>query len=130
LRRAGSSCRESIEEGIMPKAIKRRVKSKNVENEVQDRITDIREMMQQKQKAVIMYGGAAALVIVAIAGLIFYRYSNEEKARQLEYEAYKIYHHEYQKTPLPRKEQAGINRRGYCSISQTAITRRGRTQRH
>jgi predicted negative regulator of RcsB-dependent stress response len=89
----------------MPKAIKRRVKSKNVENEVQDRITDIREMMQQKQKAVIMYGGAAALVIVAIAGLIFYRYSNEEKARQLEYEAYKIYHHEYQKTPLPRKEQ-------------------------
>jgi predicted negative regulator of RcsB-dependent stress response len=89
----------------MPKAIKRRAKTKDVGNEVQDRISDIREMMQQKQKAVITYGGAAALVIIAIVGLLFYRYTNEEKARQLEYEAYKIYHHEYQKTPLPRKEQ-------------------------
>ena len=92
----------------MPKAIKRRVKTKNVavETEVQDRISDIREMMQQKQKAVIMYGGIAALVIIAVVGLIFYRYTNDEKSRQLEYEAYKIYYNEYQKTPLPRKEQA------------------------
>lgn len=89
----------------MPKAIKKRIKTKDVEHEVQDRIADIRELMQKKQKAVITYGGAAALVLIAIVGLLFYRYSNQEKARQLEYEAYKIYRYEYQKTPLPRKEQ-------------------------
>lgn len=91
----------------MPKAIKRRSKTKEVavENEVQDRIADIRDLMQQKQKAVITYGGVAALVLLAVISLIFYWYSNEEKARQLEYEAYKVYHNEYQKTPLARKEQ-------------------------
>ncbi|MBA4371694.1 MAG: hypothetical protein C0402_02400 [Thermodesulfovibrio sp.] len=91
----------------MPKAIKRRIKTKEVtaEHEVQDRISDIRELMQQKQKAVITYGGGAALVIIALVGFIFYWYSNEDKARRLEYEAYKVYHHEFQKTPLPRKEQ-------------------------
>lgn len=91
----------------MPKAIKRRKKAKEVavENEVQDRISDIRALMQQKQKAVITYGAAAALVIIAIVGLVFYRYSNEEKARQFEYEAYKVYHNEFQKTPLPKKDQ-------------------------
>lgn len=91
----------------MPKAIKRRIKKKDVavETEVQDRISDIKEMMQQKQKAVLTYGGAVAVVIIAVVGLLFYRYINQEKALQLEYEAYKVYHNEYQKTPLSRNEQ-------------------------
>lgn len=93
----------------MPKIIKRRIKKKDVavEVEVQDRISDIKEMMQQKQKAVITYGAAAAVVILAIVGLLFYRYTNEEKARQLENEAYKIYHNEYQTTPMSKQEQFG-----------------------
>jgi predicted negative regulator of RcsB-dependent stress response len=89
----------------MPKTIKKRTKSKDVEHDVQDRIADIRDLMQQKQKAVITYGGVASVVLIAVVALIFYRYSNEDKARQLEYEAAKIFHNEYQTAPLPRKEQ-------------------------
>jgi predicted negative regulator of RcsB-dependent stress response len=91
----------------MSRIIKRRIKKKDVgvENEVQEKISDIRNLMQKKQKAVITYSSAAAVVVIAIVGLLFYRYTNEEKSRQLEHEAYKIYYNEFQKTPLPRKEQ-------------------------
>ncbi len=92
----------------MPKAIKRKTKHKDVavETEVQDRISDIRELMKRKQKAVIMYGAVAAVGVAVVVGLLFYKYTSDEKARQLEYEAYKVYHNEFQKNPLSRQEQS------------------------
>jgi predicted negative regulator of RcsB-dependent stress response len=52
-----------------------------------------------------MYGSVAAVFVAVAVGLLFYKYTSDEKARQLEYEAYKIYHNEYQKTPLAKQEQ-------------------------
>ena len=91
----------------MPKAIKKRTKKKDiaVEAEVQDRISDIKEMMQKKQKAVITYGGAAVVVVLVIAGLLFVRYNNREKARQLADQAYSLYYNENREAPQQRKEQ-------------------------
>ena len=91
----------------MPKAIKRKKKHKDiaVETEVQDRISDIKELMKRKQKAVIMYGSVAAIGVAVVVGLLFYKYTSDEKAHQLEYEAYKVYHGEYQKNPLSKQEQ-------------------------
>ncbi|MHB8882892.1 MAG: tetratricopeptide repeat protein [Thermodesulfovibrionales bacterium] len=89
----------------MPKAIKKRLKHTEVETEVQDRISDIKKLMREKQKAVIMYGAVAGIAVAVVVGLLFYKYTTDEKARQLEYEAYKIYHNEYQTTPLSKQEQ-------------------------
>jgi predicted negative regulator of RcsB-dependent stress response len=91
----------------MPKAIKKKTKHKDiaVETEVKDRISDIKELMKQKQKAVIMYGSVAAVGVAAVVGLLFYKYTSDEKAHQLEYEAYKTYYGEYQKNPLSKQEQ-------------------------
>ncbi|MBI5100558.1 MAG: tetratricopeptide repeat protein [Nitrospirae bacterium] len=91
----------------MPRAIKKKVKHKDVavETEVQDRISDIKELMRRKQRAVVMYGSAAALGIALVSGGVFYKYASDDKARQIEYEAYKVYHNEFQKSPLSKQEQ-------------------------
>ena len=82
----------------MPRVIKKKSKKKNVgvEADVVDRLSDIKDQLKEKQKTVLTYGAVAAAVIVVIAGFLLYRYSEGEKARQLEYEAYKIYYNEYQ----------------------------------
>ncbi len=91
----------------MPRVIKKKTKKKNVgvETEVADRISGIRDRLKEKQKTVVSYGVASAVAVVIVAGFIFYRYSEAEKARQIEYEAYKVYYNEYQKQPLSNQER-------------------------
>ena len=87
----------------MPRVIKKKTKKKNVgvETEVVDRLSDIKDQLKEKQKTVLTYGVVIAVAIVAAAGFFFYQYSEGEKARQLEYEAYKVYYNEFQKQPIP-----------------------------
>lgn len=91
----------------MPRAIKKKVKKKNsgVENEVADRLYDIKDQLKNKQKTVLTYGIGAVIVVMTIAGILLFRYTEGEKSRQIEYEAYKVYFNEYQKRPLSGQEQ-------------------------
>ncbi len=91
----------------MPRVIKKKTKKKNVgvESEVADRLSGIKDRLQEKQKIVVSYGIAAAAALVIIGIFIFYRYSEAEKARQIEYEAYKVYYNEYQKQPMSNHDR-------------------------
>jgi len=91
----------------MPRVIKKKTKKKNVgvETEVVDRLSGIKDQLKLKQKTVLTYGAVVAVAIVAVAGFFFYQYSEGEKARQLEYEAYKVYYNEFQKQPIPPQER-------------------------
>jgi predicted negative regulator of RcsB-dependent stress response len=90
----------------MPRVIKKKGRKKNVggETEVVDRLVDIREQLREKQKTVVIYGVAALVVIVAVAGIFLYRQNARQQSRLLEYEAYKIYYNEYQKQPAAGPE--------------------------
>lgn len=90
----------------MPRVIKKKTKKKNVgvETEVVDRLSDIKEQLKGKQKTVLTYGAVIAVAIIAVAGFFFYQYSEGEKARQLEYEAYKVYYNEFQRQPVSTQE--------------------------
>ncbi len=91
----------------MPRVIKKKTKKKNVgvETEVVDRLSDFKDQLKQKQKTVFAYGAVIAVAVVAAAGIFTYQYSEREKARQLEYEAYKVYYNEFQKQPFPPQER-------------------------
>ncbi len=91
----------------MPRVIKKKTKKKNVgvETEVVDRLTDIKDQLKGKQKTVFVYGAVIAVAIVVAAGFFFYQYSEGEKARQLEYDAYKVYYNEFQKQPFAPQER-------------------------
>jgi len=86
----------------MPRVIKKKTKKKNVgvETEVVDRLSDIKDQLKERQKTVLTYGSVVVVAIIVVAGFLFYQYSSGEKARQLEYDAYKVYYNEYQKQPL------------------------------
>jgi len=91
----------------MPKAIKKRLPKKitNTEVEVKDKLADLRDTLKARQKTLLKYGSIVLVVIIVIAGFLFYTYSLQKKAKELEYEAYKIYYNVYQKQPLSRGEQ-------------------------
>jgi predicted negative regulator of RcsB-dependent stress response len=90
----------------MPRVIKKksRKKSAGAETEVVDKLADIRDQFKTKQKTVLTYGIIAVVVVVAAAGIMFYRYSEGEKSRQLANEAYNAYYNEYQKQPVAGQE--------------------------
>lgn len=91
----------------MPKAIKKKVKQKNVDSgmEATERLYDISARLRDKQKKLVTYGIGAAAVFVLGAGIMLYQNNEKESARKFEYEAYKIYYNQYQKTPLTSQEQ-------------------------
>jgi predicted negative regulator of RcsB-dependent stress response len=91
----------------MPRIIKKKIRKKTVatEVEVKDRLSDFMESMQARQKAVMTYGIILVLVLLAVAALFFYNYRTTKQAQQIEYEAYKLYHNEYQESALSREEQ-------------------------
>ncbi|NJD55589.1 MAG: tetratricopeptide repeat protein [Nitrospirae bacterium] len=92
----------------MPKAIKKKVSKKetDAEIEVQDRIQDIKKVFEKKQKTLAAYGLITLSAVIVIGGIALYRFNANEKAQQLEYEAYKAYYNLYQKTPLAGQEKA------------------------
>jgi predicted negative regulator of RcsB-dependent stress response len=92
----------------MPRVIKKRSKKKNVgvgaEADVVDRLSGIRDQFREKQRTVLIYGAIVAVVIIAVVGFLLYRYTEQGKSQQLEYEAYKIYYNEHQIQPVAGRE--------------------------
>lgn len=93
----------------MPKAIKKKsTHKKDVDTELQvrDSFEGIKKVLEKKQKSLVAYGLIALSAAVVIGGIAVYRFSANDKAQQLEYEAYKTYYNMYQKTPLADQEKA------------------------
>lgn len=91
----------------MPKQIKKRVQKKKVatEVEVKDRLATFMDTLQQRQKTLVQYGIVILVIIIAIISFFIYSSSQRKTAKQLEYEAYKIYYNEYQVSPIPEQER-------------------------
>jgi len=91
----------------MPKTIKKRIAKKpaDAEEEVKSKLAHLQDTLKERQKTVLKYGAIILVVVFAVTGFLFYTYSSQKKAKELEYEAYKIYYNVYQKQPLSREEQ-------------------------
>ncbi len=91
----------------MPKAIKKRTRKKEVgtDIEVQDKLAEIKGRLREKQKTVTTYSVIAGIVIIVLAGLLYYRYSSGEKSRTTENEAYNYYYGEHMKQPMTGPER-------------------------
>lgn len=93
----------------MPKAIKKKSPhKKDVETEIQvkDSFEGIKKVFEKKQKSLVAYGLITLSAAVIIGGIAVYRFSANDKAQQLEYEAYKTYYGMYQKSPLAAQDKA------------------------
>ena len=91
----------------MPKQIKKRLPPKNTdtETEVKDKLATFVENIKDRQKKVATYGVVVLVIIISIIGISIYSYSQQQTARQLEYDAYNIYYNEYQQSPFTAKER-------------------------
>jgi predicted negative regulator of RcsB-dependent stress response len=91
----------------MPRVIKKKIKKKSVETEagVKDRLSEIRTSIKSRQKTLIVSSAIVLILITGITVFSLYRYSSNEKSRQLEYSAYKYYYNLYQQKPLSKQEQ-------------------------
>lgn len=78
----------------MPKPIKKRIPKKMEvpEEEVREKLSSLRHTLQERQRIALKI--AIAVVVVVIIGLSFLVYSRSSttKAKQLEYEAYMVFH--------------------------------------
>ncbi|MBI5847073.1 MAG: tetratricopeptide repeat protein [Nitrospirae bacterium] len=93
----------------MPKAIKKKsAHKKEVDTEIQvkDSFEGMKKVFEQRQKSLVSYGLVALSAAIVIGGIAVYRFSANDKARQLEYDAYKAYYNIYQKTPLAGQDKA------------------------
>lgn len=91
----------------MPRIIKKKVPKKvaDTEAEVKDRLSEIKDTLRERQKTVLKYAAVVLVVIIAVAGFFLYDLSSRKKAWMVEYEAYKIYHGDYQRQPLSREDR-------------------------
>ena len=78
----------------MPKPIKKKApkKKKASDDDVKEKLTDLRDTLQQRQKDFIKYIVAALTIIVIIGGYMIYSKQAASKADQLRQEAYTVYH--------------------------------------
>jgi len=93
----------------MPRAIKKKsTHKKDVDTEIQvkDSFEGIKRSLEKKQKTLVAYGLIALSAAVVIGSIAVYRFSANDKALQLEHEAYKTYYTMYQKMPLAGQEKA------------------------
>jgi len=93
----------------MPRVIKKKSTHKkevDTEMQVKDSLEGIKKVFEKKQKSLVAYGLIALSAAIVIGGIAVYRFSANDKARQLEYEAYKTYYNMYQMTPLAGHEKA------------------------
>ncbi|MFZ5908261.1 MAG: tetratricopeptide repeat protein [Nitrospirota bacterium] len=90
----------------MPKVIKKKVAKKTAptEEEVQDRLENLRESIQERQKTILRYGALVLVIILAAASFFFYSSYTAKKAKGLEYDGYKIFYN-LSKTPMTSEEQ-------------------------
>ncbi len=91
----------------MPKAIKKRIKKKDVNAtaDVANRLSDIKETLRKRQKTFLTYGITAVVIVLAVIGFFLYSRSSGEKARRLEYEGYKKYYNLDARMPLPPQDR-------------------------
>ncbi|OGW37215.1 MAG: hypothetical protein A2Y97_11615 [Nitrospirae bacterium RBG_13_39_12] len=91
----------------MPKPIKKRIPKKptSVEVNVKDKLTSLKDIIDEHQKTVLKYGAVIIVTFIAIISFIIYSHTSDKKAKILDYEAYKIYYNEYQKPSLNKEEQ-------------------------
>jgi len=90
----------------MARVVKKKAQKKSApEVDVQERLEDLREKLRERQKSALTYGIVAVALILLVGFVLVYRNSTAEKARRLEYEAYKVYYNEHQKVPLSDEER-------------------------
>jgi hypothetical protein len=91
----------------MPKPIKKRIPKKTATSEVdvKDKLASLKDMIKERQKTALKYGTTILIILVAAISFLFYSRASEEKARLLEYEAYKIYYNEYQESSSNKEEK-------------------------
>jgi predicted negative regulator of RcsB-dependent stress response len=93
----------------MPKAIKKKfIHKKDIDTEIQvrDSFEGMKKVFEKKQKSLVAYGLITLSAAMVIGGIAVYRFSANNKAQQVEYEAYKTYYNMYLKTPLAGQEKA------------------------
>ena len=78
----------------MPKPIKKKAPKKKTasEDEVKEKLTDLRDTLQQRQKDFIKYIVIALAIIVIIGGYMIFSRQAGSKADRLRQEAYTVYH--------------------------------------
>jgi len=78
----------------MPKPIKKKTvkKKKDSEDEVREKLTGLRDTLQQRQKDFIKYIVIALIILIIIGGYMIYSRQAGSKAYQLRQEASMIYH--------------------------------------
>lgn len=91
----------------MPKAIKKKkAKKKKPETvEIKNTAMEALEIIKEKKRLSIYIAAALGIVIILIAGFVFYSSSLKKKAYSFELEAYNYYYNSNLKVSLPDKER-------------------------
>jgi predicted negative regulator of RcsB-dependent stress response len=91
----------------MPKAIKKRItkKTSGTEDDVKDKLTAFKDRVKEREKSVLKYGIGILLILIVAISFSLYHFTSQKKARNLEYEAYKIYTGTYQAQSMKNEEQ-------------------------
>jgi len=78
----------------MPKPIKKRITKKtgNAETEVKERLTSLKYALKHRRKMVLQSAAGILVVLAVCAGFLIHSYTAQNRARTLEYEAYKVYY--------------------------------------
>ncbi len=78
----------------MPKAIKKKVpkKTETPEQEVQEKLSDLKGTLSKRRRTVLAVGAAILVVVLALAGFLFYSYNRGLEATRLEVQGYNVYH--------------------------------------
>ncbi len=93
----------------MPKAIKKR-RSKKIdvpEEEVQERLSTLKDALQQRQGVMLKIGVGIAVLIAVVVSLLIYSHTAASKAKKLEYEAYTIYYGKASQQAGAREDRYG-----------------------
>jgi len=91
----------------MPRAIKKKVKSKETDTEIEikDVLGDVRDAMKKKQKTILIYTVIGLCAILAFSVILYTQYSADQKARRIESRAYNLYYSLSPQTNIPKQEQ-------------------------
>lgn len=90
----------------MPKVIKKRVikKSTDTEMEVKERLSSLKDTLQERQRTAIRIAVGVVVIVAAIVGFLVYSSVSRKKAIALEYEGYKVYYSNPQAQAANREE--------------------------
>jgi predicted negative regulator of RcsB-dependent stress response len=78
----------------MPKAIKKKIpkKAADTEEEVKEKLSSLKEKIQERQRTVFTYSIVVLIVLAVVAGFFIFSYTNRKKATELADEAYRVYY--------------------------------------